>query len=157
MPECLKKFIKPITHDYAFFKNNNSITEKKFNKGNIMYNQDTCTICYDLFEDNELTSILKCHHVYHCSCIKAWVDKKTEKSQLCPVCNHPISRHTVVAQAAPAIELADMANAEPINQILPLNDEDDLNMSTTPMNRDYGQVENEDENQETKADLNEKV
>lgn len=92
VPDCLKKYIKPINHDYKFFLKNKSIVEKKFSSNQVLYSQDTCAICYDLYADGEATAVLNCHHVFHCGCVSEWVNKKTEKSQLCPLCNYPIQK-----------------------------------------------------------------
>ena len=101
VPRCLKKYLKPILRDYKFLVNNKSITEKKFGSASVCYNQDKCPICLEPFGAEEKVSILKCHHVFHCFCVTEWVNRMTEKSQLCPVCNHEI-RKTGPARPVPA-------------------------------------------------------
>lgn len=46
------------------------------------FKQDTCSICFDGFEEGNTISYLKCNHFFHNSCIKLWF----EKSNNCPVC-----------------------------------------------------------------------
>lgn len=82
--------MKPVTYDYNWMVRGKKIKEQQFQSQNVPFGQDKCSICLDSFEDGELISVLYCHHIFHVGCVKSWIDRKTDKSQLCPVCNHPI-------------------------------------------------------------------
>lgn len=84
--------MKPMTYDYNWMVRSKKIKEQKFQSQNVPFGQDKCSICLDCFEDGELISVLHCHHIFHVGCVKSWIDRKTDKSQLCPVCNHPIQK-----------------------------------------------------------------
>ena len=46
-------------------------------------NQNTCVICLDDFEDDESVTVLpQCHHIYHRECINKWLNV----NQICPIC-----------------------------------------------------------------------
>ena len=87
VPRCLRKWIKPIPRDYRFYCRNKYIREIGYSHDRVSFNQDKCSICLELFERGGDVSGLGCEHVYHIECIKGWIDRKTQKSQLCPVCN----------------------------------------------------------------------
>ena len=88
LPEFLKKFMKPIIRDYRFYVKNKSVLEKDFSTHQVLYSQDKCTICLDSFNEGEKVAWLQsCHHLFHVECVTHWINKKTEKGQLCPVCN----------------------------------------------------------------------
>lgn len=67
-----KKPIKLELKDYKFVE-----TEKKHN---------TCTICQDDFNDDDIINILECEHYFHKSCISEWGKYKPE----CPNCQKDI-------------------------------------------------------------------
>lgn len=95
VPNCLQRYIKPILRNYKFYLANKSIKETQFKPGKMSFNQDKCPICLELFNEGEKVSKLRCSHIFHIVCITEWVNKLTEKSQLCPVCNHEIGKpHT---------------------------------------------------------------
>eukprot|EP01138_Halocafeteria_seosinensis_P001052 gb/GECG01001076.1/.p1 GENE.gb/GECG01001076.1/~~gb/GECG01001076.1/.p1 ORF type:complete len:685 (+),score=63.49 gb/GECG01001076.1/:1-2055(+) len=48
----------------------------------VSWHQDTCTICYVEFEDQEELAALPCEHVFHMDCIKEWLRRKPN----CPLC-----------------------------------------------------------------------
>ena len=47
------------------------------------YNDDSCSICLEVFINKEQLVILKCNHLYHEECIKKWNQIKN----ICPLCN----------------------------------------------------------------------
>ena len=53
---------------------------------------DTCSICTDNYEKNDIVSVLGCGHIYHPNCIKEWGKYKPN----CPVCNSEISTQSVI-------------------------------------------------------------
>jgi hypothetical protein len=55
------------------------------NETNNSTNDETCSICYEKFNDLEAVK-LKCDHIFHKECIEKWV----EKSGTCPLCRYNI-------------------------------------------------------------------
>ncbi len=51
-----------------------------------LYNDTSCSICFDNFENDEQVKILPCKHYFHISCINKWLDKNTS----CPMCRQDI-------------------------------------------------------------------
>lgn len=47
-----------------------------------------CSICHDDFLSQEVCA-LKCGHVYHSECVRAWLTTKTKSSGGCPQCKKP--------------------------------------------------------------------
>jgi hypothetical protein len=47
---------------------------------------NNCSICFELFNNNDNVIILNCNHVYHNNCINEWVKYKSE----CPICRKEI-------------------------------------------------------------------
>ena len=89
-PRCLERWIDPIPRDYAFYTKRKTIREQAYAGGQLLFGQEACIICLEGFVEGEIIATLGCEHVFHCDCVKNWVDKKTSKSQLCPVCNRDI-------------------------------------------------------------------
>jgi hypothetical protein len=58
-------------------------TTKFSNIMNITPNKQTCSICFDDFEENDDVSILKCNHLFHYKCINKWL---MENKTTCPIC-----------------------------------------------------------------------
>lgn len=56
--------------------------EETIPQGSVSWFQDTCTICYVAFEEQERIAILPCEHVFHIECIKEWLRRKPN----CPLC-----------------------------------------------------------------------
>ena len=53
----------------------------------VPYNDSKCLICCeDMNKDMAECRILDCLHIYHCKCIKKWID--IEKN--CPICKNRI-------------------------------------------------------------------
>lgn len=48
----------------------------------LAFGQDTCSICLDGYEKNNRVRVLGCNHVYHSSCIEAWLRRRPT----CPMC-----------------------------------------------------------------------
>ena len=48
--------------------------------------EDTCSICYNTYEDGEVAGKLKCCHFYHTQCILRWL----ETSTTCPLCRQHV-------------------------------------------------------------------
>lgn len=44
-----------------------------------------CSICFDVFKDNELLKQLKCNHLFHKECLSQWLLNENK----CPICNKP--------------------------------------------------------------------
>ena len=42
-----------------------------------------CSICFDLFKENELLKQLNCNHIFHKECLSQWLLNENK----CPVCN----------------------------------------------------------------------
>ena len=42
-----------------------------------------CSICFDIFKENELLKQLNCKHIFHKECLSQWL--LNEKK--CPICN----------------------------------------------------------------------
>ncbi|KAJ6253696.1 ring-h2 finger protein atl51-related [Anaeramoeba flamelloides] len=53
----------------------------------IVQNKEICTICREVLVNKEITLKLPCNHLFHCKCIKSWVDVKNT----CPICNQQIN------------------------------------------------------------------
>ena len=84
--------------NYIFDKkqiNNKNLIEKNlevktYNTTEFKENLDEmCTICFDKFKQNESIIILPCNHIFHCNCIKKWLERTLEEP-LCPNCKKNI-------------------------------------------------------------------
>ena len=54
---------------------------------------ESCSICIEIFEQDEFVSRLSCGHLYHSSCISKWLQTaaRSLRSELhCPLCRSPI-------------------------------------------------------------------
>lgn len=91
-PTWLEKWVDPIPRDYAQLTRRKTITEQPFAVNRQLFGQVACVICMEDFVEGEVISSLGCEHIFHIDCIKNWVDKRTLKSQLCPVCNQDIRK-----------------------------------------------------------------
>ena len=74
---------------YRFSKNCSECTNKnisEFIKNTKIDKKDdnTCSICYSDYEENDNTSRLHCGHVFHDECILEWIKKSSEYT--CPLC-----------------------------------------------------------------------
>jgi hypothetical protein len=49
-------------------------------------NNENCSICFEIFKDNEIVNITYCNHIYHNNCITEWI--KINKT--CPLCREYI-------------------------------------------------------------------
>ena len=47
------------------------------------YENPECTICFDIFKENELLKQLKCNHIFHKECLSQWLLNNSK----CPICN----------------------------------------------------------------------
>ncbi len=45
---------------------------------------DDCIICIDKLCNGEFCQTLPCFHIFHCSCIRKWL----ERERACPICRH---------------------------------------------------------------------
>jgi len=63
--------------------NNINRQEYIYNNSNQIYNQSMCSICLDVFNENEHLIKLNCNHYFHNNCINNWFVTKTN----CPNCN----------------------------------------------------------------------
>ncbi|EAS07451.3 RING-H2 zinc finger protein (macronuclear) [Tetrahymena thermophila SB210] len=71
------------------FKQKNGVSENIFDKITTMRignTSQTCSICYNGFEKNEIIKKLPCKHIFHLSCIKPWL----KKQKTCPNCRDDI-------------------------------------------------------------------
>ncbi|KAL4510678.1 hypothetical protein ABPG72_004832 [Tetrahymena utriculariae] len=71
------------------FKQKNGVSENIFDKITTMKignTSQTCSICYNGFEKNEIIKKLPCKHIFHLSCIKPWL----KKQKTCPNCRDDI-------------------------------------------------------------------
>ena len=46
---------------------------------------DPCSICLEPMQRSELVLALQCGHLYHASCVRAWLGRR----QWCPLCKAP--------------------------------------------------------------------
>jgi hypothetical protein len=53
----------------------------------LMFDQDTCSICLDSYEENSTVRVLGCCHVYHAACVAEWLRRRAT----CPMCNMDIT------------------------------------------------------------------
>uniref|UniRef100_A0A7E4VKS6 RING-type domain-containing protein n=1 Tax=Panagrellus redivivus TaxID=6233 RepID=A0A7E4VKS6_PANRE len=51
-----------------------------------------CTICFELIKPQDISSISKCGHTFHCQCILQWF----ERSPSCPMCRISANSHDLV-------------------------------------------------------------
>eukprot|EP00931_Biecheleriopsis_adriatica_P073366 TRINITY_DN47664_c0_g1_i1.p1 TRINITY_DN47664_c0_g1~~TRINITY_DN47664_c0_g1_i1.p1 ORF type:complete len:226 (-),score=35.33 TRINITY_DN47664_c0_g1_i1:62-739(-) len=49
------------------------------------YGQETCMICLDTFQKEELVGRLPCNHVFHDHCFKAWEQHANHNQSICPL------------------------------------------------------------------------
>lgn len=81
-----------ITQNITLEDINNIFYENKLNITNQKYStikSDThneCSICCDIYDDNDNVSILSCNHLFHTKCIENWGYKKNN----CPICRTSI-------------------------------------------------------------------
>ncbi|KAL4464074.1 hypothetical protein ABPG74_006011 [Tetrahymena malaccensis] len=71
------------------FKQKNGVSENIFDKITTMKignTSQTCSICYNGFEKDEIIKKLPCKHIFHLSCIKPWL----KKQKTCPNCRDDI-------------------------------------------------------------------
>ena len=104
-PACLEKWLDPIPRDYKHLYKRKLIIEQPFAANRQVFGQEACIVCMEDFVEGEVISSLVCDHVFHICCIKNWVDKKTLKSQLCPVCNQDIRKSSNKKKAETANQL----------------------------------------------------
>lgn len=50
--------------------------------------KETCAICVEEFQEDDVTRILPCSHFFHPACIDPWL---TDHSSMCPLCKQPVS------------------------------------------------------------------
>ena len=55
-------------------------------KMNQLYQQTTCVICFENFNNNDQIRILNCNHYFHDQCINEWLTKNPN----CPVCRNDV-------------------------------------------------------------------
>lgn len=66
-----------------------SIRDKYFKKKDIIeykvksLNEGECLICLEIFQPDEIISLINCNHKYHTQCLYTWFEKKPT----CPICN----------------------------------------------------------------------
>ncbi|CAF0824947.1 unnamed protein product [Didymodactylos carnosus] len=67
----------------------NQISTDKFNKSSSSQSasseENTCSICYDNFEDGQTLHIYPCIHKFHQDCSSRWLSE----NNVCPVCRLP--------------------------------------------------------------------
>ena len=51
--------------------------------------KETCAICVDEFQQEDMVRILPCSHFFHPDCIDPWL---TEHSSMCPLCKQSVSQ-----------------------------------------------------------------
>ena len=106
-----------IFYNYGFYSNNNENQNERDNKFISIYDKnqinnkklieknleakkynvnqfneksnDTCTFCLEEFKENEFIIILPCNHIFHCNCIRKWLEVNL-KEPLCPNCKKNI-------------------------------------------------------------------
>ena len=72
---------KHVSHLPSYKKITNTILSN-----NLVYNTDTCSICYEHFKLNEYYRILPiCKHFFHKKCIDMWFYNDI-KNMKCPIC-----------------------------------------------------------------------
>ena len=63
-----------------FKKNKNKIYPIRFLNNHKKYNNETCSICLEKFNNNSIN--IPCGHNFHSKCILNWFDKDLS----CPIC-----------------------------------------------------------------------
>ena len=104
-PECLERCLGLQQIDFDYLSKRRCISREVFSIREVLFEQDRCIVCMEDFVEGEVISSLVCDHVFHICCIKNWVDKKTLKSQLCPVCNQDIRKSSNKKKAETANQL----------------------------------------------------
>ena len=56
-----------------------NIQEYKINS----FNEGECIICLEVFQKDEIVTIINCNHKYHTHCLYTWFEKK----KACPICD----------------------------------------------------------------------
>ena len=49
--------------------------------------KETCCICIEPLEEQQITIQLKCNHIFHKDCILQWLQKELT----CPICRRPLN------------------------------------------------------------------
>ena len=47
------------------------------------FKEGECLICLDIFQKDEIVTIINCNHIYHTQCLYTWFEKK----KTCPICD----------------------------------------------------------------------
>ena len=66
------------------------------------FRSEDCSICQEAFEDQHSVVLLSCGHVYHYTCINAWVSR----AQVCPMCRESINQVELIPTAVDKSETA---------------------------------------------------
>ncbi|EPR79173.1 Ring finger protein [Spraguea lophii 42_110] len=53
---------------------------------------DSCMICIDKFEMNEMVRLLECNHYFHKECVDPWLEKEAPR---CPYCRQNINKTVI--------------------------------------------------------------
>ncbi len=56
-----------------------------------LFNDTSCSICFEDFENYDNVRILPCKHYYHINCINQWLSKNSN----CPICRRNVLMQTV--------------------------------------------------------------
>ena len=90
---------------------------------------ETCAICIEDYETNDLLRILPCNHAYHTDCIDPWLIRSKRN---CPLCKQSVlssedsdSDRTADPLLGPS-ELSSETSAENDEQIMNLNQDDNF-------------------------------
>lgn len=59
-----------------------------------------CSICLSRLGQNDETSVLKCGHQYHATCIYRWLDR----ANTCPMCRTSVRERTIEVEHDPEID-----------------------------------------------------
>ena len=60
--------------------------------------KETCAICVEEFQEDDVTRVLPCNHFFHPTCIDPWL---TDHSSMCPLCKQSVSQQNEAAPPPP--------------------------------------------------------
>lgn len=70
------------------------LSNTTYNPGHADFDQETCTICLEVFQVSEKLLSLDCKHYFHPLCIANWLKSKELPGMNCPLCHAHIASNT---------------------------------------------------------------
>ncbi len=86
--------------------------------------EEKCPICFGDFDDQEITILGKCEHVYHKKCMDGWINKnKKETEYTCPLCRECYNKPPGVyvpsrTVSLPENSIADIDSDRPVYEMI---------------------------------------